>query len=209
MTDTMKQMTTEGHRKKILYKSKGTQIVARIQELINLGHEIVGLVKNMSEVLETEELQVLMRFISEQTKVDEETGEIIAKNNKEIKADSLQSAYDTDATYRKKGDKAGKGYAVNICETCNSENPIQLITHYDVKPNIADDVTFAAEGIPEIKENFDLKDLYLDGGYCGDEVRNSAKKNEVTLHYTDMTGKKADPDKLTAIDFEFNEDNCE
>lgn len=43
---------------------------------------------------------------------------------KEIGGDSLQTPYDTDATYGHKG----KGYEVQVSETCGSDNPYQLIT---------------------------------------------------------------------------------
>ena len=43
---------------------------------------------------------------------------------KEIGGDSLQTPHDTDATYGHKG----KGYEVQLSETCNPDNPYQLIT---------------------------------------------------------------------------------
>lgn len=43
---------------------------------------------------------------------------------KEIGGDSLQTPYDTDATYGHKG----KGYEVQLSETCNPNNPYQVIT---------------------------------------------------------------------------------
>ena len=43
---------------------------------------------------------------------------------KEIGSDSLQTPHDTDATYGHKG----KGYEVQLAETCNPENPYQAIT---------------------------------------------------------------------------------
>jgi IS5 family transposase len=43
---------------------------------------------------------------------------------REVGGDSLQTPYDTDATYGHKG----KGYEVQVSETCNPDNPYQLIT---------------------------------------------------------------------------------
>lgn len=63
----------------------------------------------------------------------------VAKENKEIRASSLQSAYDPDATYRKKGNKDHVGYVVNIAETCSQENPVQLITDYTLEKNSKSD----------------------------------------------------------------------
>jgi hypothetical protein len=67
---------------------------------------------------------------------DEKTGKLKAKDSKSIPSDSLQSAYDEDGTYRKKGNKAESGYVLNLSETCSKENPFQLITDYTVEKNI-------------------------------------------------------------------------
>lgn len=206
MSESMKQIMESGYKKKVLYKSKGEQIISKIQEVLNLCEEVLELVKNNNEINDLNEIKVMERFISEQTKVDTKSGELTAKENKEIRANSMQSAYDQDATYRSKGNKAGKGYSVNLSETCNKKNEVQYVTHYDVKPNIANDADFAVEAIPEIKLHFDLKDLYVDGGYCGQNVTDTAHLSTVRMHYTDMTGKKADEDILAASTFEFNED---
>lgn len=206
LTESMKEILEDGYKKKVLYKSKGPQIVSRIQETLNICEEVAREINCIPEMNDLQEIMVLKRFISEQTKIDPETGKRKTKENKEICANSLQSAYDQDATYRKKGKKAGKGYSVNISETCNEANDVQFITHYDVKPNIATDAEFAAEAIPEIKSSFGLTDMYVDGGYCGKDVTDVADSNKVTMHYTDMTGKKAEGDGITAGVFEFNED---
>jgi IS5 family transposase len=46
------------------------------------------------------------------------------REGKEVGGDSLQTPYDTDATYGHKG----KGYEVQLSETCNPDNPYQIIT---------------------------------------------------------------------------------
>ncbi|MBP9948287.1 MAG: transposase [Vicinamibacteria bacterium] len=48
----------------------------------------------------------------------------IIREGKEVGGDSLQTPYDTDATYGHKG----KGYEVQLSETCNPDNPYQVIT---------------------------------------------------------------------------------
>ena len=51
------------------------------------------------------------------------------KDPKQVSADSLQSPHDPDVTYS--GHK-GKGYEVQVAETCHEENATQLITHVEV-----------------------------------------------------------------------------
>ena len=48
----------------------------------------------------------------------------VLRQPEEVGSDSLQTPYDTDATYGRKG----KGYEVQLSETCNPDNPYQLIT---------------------------------------------------------------------------------
>lgn len=50
------------------------------------------------------------------------------KEGKEISGQSLQSPHDPDATYGHKG----KGFEAQVAETCDAENPYQVITHIEV-----------------------------------------------------------------------------
>ena len=120
----------------------------------------------------------------------------LAKEDKAIAASSLQSAYDAEATYRKKAGKNHVGYVVNLAETCAEANPVQIITHYQLEPNSTSDVEMIQEALPELQETTPVKDLYLDGGFYGSEVVKQAEGLGVKLHYTDMTGRNATVDKL-------------
>ena len=67
---------------------------------------------------------------------DDDAGEgavpITLRDPKEVRSDSLQSPHDPEATYS--GHK-GKGYEVQVAETCHAENATQLITHVEVTPS--------------------------------------------------------------------------
>ena len=207
MTESMKEILEDGYKSKLLYKSKGNQVISRLQEILDICGAVVSTIENIPEIADLSAMKLLKRFISEQTNIDLETGKCTVKANKEIKATSMQSAYDEDATYRKKAKKSGKGYVVNIAETCNENNDVQFITDYDVKPNAASDTGFAEERLPEIKLNFDeVTDVYVDGGYCSTDVSNVAASNDISMHYTDMTGKKTDDGMISVNEFELNED---
>jgi len=206
MTESMKEILEDGYKSRLLYKSKGNQIISRLQQILDICETVFKTIENIPEVLGLPAMKVLIRFIDEQTNIDSETGQHKIKANKEIKANSMQSAYDEDATYRKKANKSGKGYVVNLAETCNENNSVQFITDYDVKPNIASDTEIAEERLPQIKSNFDVTDMYADGGYCSTNVRDVAESNDIKMHYTDMTGKKDDGNKIPVNEFELNED---
>lgn len=78
---------------------------------------------------------------------------------------------------------------------------MQFITDYTLEKNTKSDVEMLKERLPVIKEKTDLSELYTDGGYYSEETQQKSQDNEVKVHYTDMTGRKANPEKLPLSDF--------
>lgn len=101
--------------------------------MIDLGSKLLTLIKTNPELSELNDIAVLQRFIKEQAVFNEEKQTWEAKANKDIAADSVQSAHDPDVTYRKKGAKKHVGLVLNLTETCADENPAQIITDYTVQ----------------------------------------------------------------------------
>jgi hypothetical protein len=110
---------------------------------------------------ELEAYRLLERLLREQCHVgrhrdgrpgddDDDAGEgkvpVALKDPREVPADSLQSPHDPDATYS--GHK-GKGYEVQVAETCHEDNPTQIIIHVEVTPASGSD---AAVPVPLIEE---------------------------------------------------------
>lgn len=78
----------------------------------------------------------------------------------------MQSPDYIDATYRKKNNKQFYGQAINIAETCNPDNPIDLLTDISVHANNIDDSNGLNERIESIKEKTPvLNELHTDGAY--------------------------------------------
>jgi len=112
------------------------------------------------------EIVVLQRLFDEQCEVvedeqepgasDEDAGQggapVIVKEPKTISSDSLQTPHDPDATYS--GHK-GKGYEVQIAETCHEENAVEIITHVEVTPSCEGD---SGTAVP-IVEDLTRRDL--------------------------------------------------
>jgi hypothetical protein len=107
------------------------------------------------------EYKLLRRLLQEQCHVgkhgdgrpgddDDDAGEgrvpVALKEPAEVAADSLQSPHDPDATYS--GHK-GKGYEVQVAETCDAENATQIITYVEVTPSSGSD---AAVPVPLVEE---------------------------------------------------------
>ena len=192
----LKEFLEPNYKTKLLYKVKDTEALSRLERLLNLGAELTQLVKENLELRMRPEIQVLERFLKEQTVYNEERKVWLAKDDKDIAASSLQSAFDTEATYRKKAGKNHVGYVVNLAETCAEDNPVQIITHYQLESNITSDVEMGKSSLSELQETTQVEDLYLDGGYYGSELIKQAEDLGIQLHYTDMTGRNVTSNKL-------------
>ena len=110
------------------------------------------------------EYRLLERLLREQCHVgkhqdgrprddDDDAGEckvpVALKDPKQVSADSLQSPHDPDVTYS--GHK-GKGYEVQVAETCHEENATQLITHVEVTPSSGSDTDVSVPVVDGLAE---------------------------------------------------------
>lgn len=190
LTDALKRIPEPEYKTNTLYRARGNEAQKRLQEIIDQGNELLSIIGSRPDILELNAITILKRFIREQADFDQEKKTWVAKENKEIAADSLQSAHDPDVTYRKKSGKGHTGLVVNISETCADENPVQLITDYTVGKNTVSDTGMMEERLPEIQKKTDFTDLYVDGGYFSGELEKQAQDMGVTVHYTEMTGKE-------------------
>ncbi len=157
--------------------------------MLNQIQELLKIADLHPALKELEAIKIAGRFLKEQSYYNYKEDSYTARGNKDIEATSLQSAYDQDATYRRKGSKRAVGYILNITQTCGDENDAQFITDYHLEQNVASDQSMLEERLPDIKEVTGAKDVYADGGYYGEDVLEKAEKNDVTIHYTNMTGK--------------------
>ncbi len=187
----------------LLFKTRSGQVPGRLQEMFDLSTALLAFVEDQ-KIAASWEIALLQRFLEEQTVFDPETKRRSSKATKEIAATSLQSAYDPDATFRNKNGKVNKGYLLNMAETCADENPVQLVTDYTTKNSSAADTDMVLERLPQIKENTELTDLYVDGGYYSEDVEMKSQEQNVTMHYTNMTGKAPDPEKIPLTEFEID-----
>jgi hypothetical protein len=125
-----------------------------------------------------EEYGLLQRLLREQCEVgrqgdgspaedDDDAGEglvpIALKEPREVRSDSLQSPHDPDATYS--GHK-GKGYEVQVAETCDEGNETQIITHVAVTPSSGSDATVPVPLIDSLsRRQIQPKELFADTTY--------------------------------------------
>ncbi|MEN6481879.1 MAG: transposase [Anaerolineaceae bacterium] len=146
---------------------------------------------------------MLMRVFGEHFRVEEKVLKI--KIDKELSANSLQSPDDLEATYRQKNNKSFRGYVANLTETCDPENPLQLVTKAQVASNHTDDAEMLVEALPNLKERTDLDTLYTDGGYGSPDADNILQTNHVEQIQTAIRGRIPNNEKLNLSDFKIKQ----
>jgi hypothetical protein len=204
-TAELAEVLKDGFKTELLYKSKPSEGDSRLEVMLNLGKTALEILESIPELHESKELRILNRLLSEQAYMDEETNCLKAKPNKTIPADSLQSAYDEDATFRKKSSaKAQSGYVLSIAETCSEENKFQLITDYQVDVNNKSDIEIIGERLPEISNNTECDHMYVDGGFYSEKTTKTGEEHGTDIHYTNLTGARPHK-KLPVTDFDIDE----
>jgi hypothetical protein len=127
---------------------------------------------------EMEEYHLLERLLREQCDIgrkgggrpeedDDDAGEgsvpVTLKKPGQVASDSLQTPHDIDVTYS--GHK-GKGYEVQVAETCDADNPTQIITQVELTASSGSDAA-APESIIEALSERDIQpdELFADTTY--------------------------------------------
>lgn len=82
---------------------------------------------------------------------------------------------------------------VNLTETCADDNPVQIVTDYQVEPNSTSDVKMGSKSLVKLQETIQVKDVYVDGGCYSSDLVKKAEGLGIQLHYTDMTGRNVTP----------------
>jgi transcription elongation factor Elf1 len=118
---------------------------------------------------------------------------ITVKPGKELNGGTLQSPDDIDATYRKKRDRHYRGQSVNVTETANPDNELNLLTDVVVCSNNTDDSKILNERVEPIKEKTpDLNELHTDGAYGSEDNDKKMEELEITHVQTAVRGRKAE-----------------
>ncbi len=188
-----------------VYRVKGQE--ATQEHLQKIGQLVYALLGELEATYGQEAAyQVLERFFHENfyCTVDH----VKPKENDEISAGCLQSVDDLEATYRKKGNKEYKGYVANLTETCDPDNPLQLITKVQVAPNNTEDSDLLVEAVPDLKDRTDLDTLLTDGVYASPKTDETLYEQKVTHIQSAIRGCKPNEDRLALADFDIqqNED---
>ena len=182
-------------------KTSGQFLYRLSSEDISVEYERIGKVykeindKLKSKYSSVEVFKIFERVYSEHFTV---TGEkILIKTTEELTSSMIQSPDDIEATYRKKHGKEFYGQTVNIVETCNPDNQLNLLTDISVHANNIDDSKGLNERIDILKEKTPkLKELHLDGAYPSEDNDKKFEEHSITPVQTAIRGKQASGVKI-------------
>ena len=184
----------EGRPHQVCYKIPNAEAE---DHLIAIGQELSAVEALLSEQAPDSDVLALVNRVLEEQYERGTDGTVRLRPGEEISADSLQSPHDGDATYRIKGGKRFRGgYVINVSETADPENSIQLITDVQVEPNQTDDATLMEQALDDQAEReIGVDRVTTDGGYTGPRGEAACEKHNVELRATRMRGGRSAADK--------------
>ncbi|MCR4437392.1 MAG: transposase [Eubacteriales bacterium] len=204
LTGSLSKVLEPDFKTDVLYRTKAQEGDSKLALLLNLCQEALMILEAQPGMQDSEEVRILKRFLAEQSTTEARSEKLIPKPKKEITSGSLQSAYDEDATYRRKGNVSQSGYVLEISETCDEKNPFQLITDYTVAPNNTSDVEILQDRLAKIRENTGCTDIYADGGFHSEDIHQTAEENGIEIHLTNISGTEPTK-KIPVTEFDIDE----
>jgi transposase len=150
-------------------------------------------------VISTEAFGLLERLFVEQCYRPSEF-EAFPRPADEIPSDSLQNPSDPDAAYSR---HKGEGYQVQIAETCNADNPLQVVTDFEVQKANVSDFKSLQPVIESLDERGHKPDIIAaDAGYVSGENIVACEEQGVSLLGPAATGRPAQNEKTSLAEFE-------
>ena len=185
---------------RVIYHNKNTSTNERLSAVIADATKLTNLFSTSCG--DVAEYQLLVRVLNEQTKLDENGNRCLkTKEDGEMNASMLQNPADPEATYRKKAGKEHRGYVANFTEAVGKNGSV--VTDYQAEQNTYSDSKFLSNAIEKAEKQEDNVTIVADGAYSSQKLKEAAAKKNITIHTTDLLGKK--PEDINA-DFEFNHD---
>jgi hypothetical protein len=192
----------------IAYRLPTEEVQSTTRRIAEKIYTLLNQYKNDDEIISTDAYKNAVRLLDEQCNIDHnnKNPQIRLKPPVEISSGSLQNPADPDATYRKKNGKEFWGYSAHASETCDKDNPCQVITSVDLVKNNVDDAVVLKNHIAELKEETNLETMISDGAFHSPDNSVELEINNVHLITTAIRGKKTQkPDILDSKDFTFED----
>ena len=182
--DLLKEVSGETGNK-VCYRSSTSEVEARMRALGVVIHKIIHQIDN--DTLPC--FQTLCRVFNEQYQLVDDA--VMARDKQEISATSVQSPHDPDCHYRKKGEQQVKGYSINITETCNDEQSLNLVTCVQVEAASAADCDFLQSAIEASQEvaSGKVDTVNADGAYHSVDNQDYCQEKGIDLVIGAIQGK--------------------
>jgi hypothetical protein len=160
-----------------IYKLATESIAEELNNVAQIYHNIYNEIKPYYEELDV--FKIFERVYFEHFAIVKE--KIIIRNAEELSSSSLQSPDDIEATYSRKYNKTSVGQSVNVVETANPGNEVNLITDVAVSQNNIDDSVVINQRLETIKNKTpEINELHFDGAYGS--LSNDDKCSESNLN---------------------------
>lgn len=180
---------TSQKSEKYIYNLKGSDLPKQIEKIGDVYYRLSHQIKDTYS--ETKEYEIFLRVYKEHFSVEDE--KIRVKKSEELSSSSLQSPDDADATYRKKDSVTSKGQSINIVETVNSDNEIELISDVAVASNNTNDDKILNNRVEKLKSKTpDLEELHFDGAYGSENNDKIFNELNITQVQTAIKGRKSE-----------------
>lgn len=174
----------------VVYYDKETDPKKKLQPVIDDAVRFLPLCK--SEYEGTDEYQLLLRAIDEQTKDDGDNGHRIPNTKDDgMGSDVLQNPSDPDATFRTKAGKNHRGYSANLTETVDPNGSV--ITDYQYDVNTRSDASFIREELEKAEPSEETPAWIADGAYSSKEIHELAEEKNIGFLTTGLSGRKINP----------------
>jgi hypothetical protein len=182
-----------------MYRLKKGELLEHLQRV---GEFMQRMLAELAGKYEQEAVyQMLKRVFGEHYRM--EVQKVKGVEDKELSCHRLLSPDDFDATLRSRRGKEYHGYVANLCETCDPENPFQLITKIQLDSNQVDDPKLLLEALPNLQQRTTLETLYTDGGFGSFDVDQALVGGQIELVASAIRGRQPNPDRLSLADFAF------
>lgn len=198
----MEHYARSDDRNKVIYHEQDVPQAQRQQQVIDDAGTLLPKCRKQYE--NTEDYQLLLRAINEQTKGTDGGGRIPKEKGDGMMSDCLQNPADPDATYRMKAGEKHRGYAANLTEFVDENGSV--ITDYQYDINTTSDAKFMEEYLERQDTSEQTIAIIVDGAYSGEDIQGMASEKNIGILATDLTGRKSRD--IHAL-FQFSDDGTE
>jgi len=198
---------------KVVYRSSKEELASKMTELGVLIYTIMAQMSSSSR----ESLQTLCRVFNDQYQLvaneDKQALCVLPRAKEEISAKSVQSPHDTECHYRNKDGNQVKGYSINLTETCDEGDSLNLVTNVLLEVVSTADCDFLQPAIEATQQvvTQQIETLNADGAYNSVPNQDYCKEECIDLILSAIQGKPSRYDlsideqgKLAVTDLETN-----